>query len=146
MIATIGLRFYPETLPSYLYEPTREKFSIQTISDVIGEGVVANTSFRAGEIVCSFTGFLTSEITQFSLQITPGLHLHDPYFMGKILHHCDPNTSVDMTRRIFIATRDIFPGDLVTMDYAQTEDYLFRTFPCSCGAEHCRGYIKGSKQ
>lgn len=146
MIATIGLRFYPEALPAYPNEPTRERFSIERIGETVGEGVVALVPFAQGEIVCGFTGFLTNEITQFSLQLTPGLHVHDPYFMGKILHHCDPNTTVDMVRRVFIARRDIFPGELVTMDYAETEDFLFRTFPCACGAANCRGYIKGRMQ
>ncbi len=146
MIATVSLRFYPQELPSYPYEPTREAFRIERIDDIVGEGVVACVPFKAGAIVFGFTGFLTSEITQFSLQLAPGLHIHDPYFMGKILHHCNPNTSVDMSRRVFIARRDLAPGEAVTMDYAETEDYLFRTFECHCDAPTCRGLVKGRKQ
>jgi hypothetical protein len=36
--------------------------------------------------------------------------------------------------------------DYLTMDYAQTEDVLYRQFPCSCGAENCRGWITGRKE
>ncbi|MCA9912708.1 MAG: SET domain-containing protein-lysine N-methyltransferase [Anaerolineae bacterium] len=139
----IAQRFYPDVLPPYLYEPTRDCFRIDRISDSTGEGVRSLIGFQAGEIVFRFTGFLTSEITQFSLQLIPGTHIHDPYFMGKVLHNCDPNTDVDIQRREFIARRDIAPGELITMDYAQTEDVLFRTFVCSCGAPNCRGIVKG---
>ncbi len=136
-------RFYPEVLPPYLYEPTRELFRVDRINDIVGEGVMALVGFKAGDIVFRFTGFLTHEITQFSLQLMPGLHIHDPYFMGKVLHHCDPNTDVDVQQREFIARRDIAPGELITMDYAQTEDVLFRAFICSCSSPNCRGIVKG---
>lgn len=142
----VTMRFYPDTLPAFTNEPTRERFSIDQIADSVGEGVVSHVSFQTGEIVFAFTGFFSTEITQFSLQVREGLHLHDPYFMGKVLHSCDPNTSCDMIRRVFVALKPIMPGDFITMDYAETEDYLFRTFPCECGAPNCRGIVKGRKE
>lgn len=142
----VSLRFYPEQMASFPYEPTADRFRIQRVDDKVGEGVVTCVGFQPGEVVFAFTGFFTGEITQFSLQVRPGLHLHDPYFMGKILHHCDPNTTVDMERRLFIARREIQPGDFITMDYAETEDYLFKTFECECDAPNCRGLVKGRLQ
>ena len=139
-------RFYPDAMPSFPYEPTRDRFDIARVGDTIGEGVITYVSFQPGEIVFAFTGFLSSAITQFSLQLSEGLHVHDPYFAGKILHHCDPNTTVDMQRQLFIAKRPIQPYEYITMDYAETEDYLFKTFHCECNAPHCRGLIKGRKQ
>ena len=139
-------RFYPEQLPRFEYEPTRDRFSIVSRGDNVGEAVVSLCEFAAGDIVFACTGFFSTEVTLFSLQITPTLHLHDPYFYGKLMHSCDPNVRVDVNSRQFIATRAIRPGDVVTLDYAASEDYLFRSFPCRCGAVHCRGIVSGRKQ
>lgn len=139
-------RFYPDQLPAFPHEPTRDKFTISFIRDGVGEGVTSLASFEPGEVVFGISGFFTSYVTLFSLQIAEGLHLHDPYFYGKLLHSCDPNTYVDLSKREFIALKPIRPGDFVTLDYARTEDYLFRTFPCSCGAVNCRGVVAGRKQ
>ncbi|WP_339138175.1 MAG: hypothetical protein WGN25_08090 [Candidatus Electrothrix sp. GW3-4] len=32
------------------------------------------------------------------------------------------------------------------MDYAETEDVLFKQFPCSCGSPACRLWITGRKE
>lgn len=133
------MRFYPESMPVFSHEPTREHFAIQPISDDCGEGVVALRPFKTGEIVFAFSGFYSSDITLFTLQVKPGLYLHDPFFMGKILHRCDPNCDVDMETRLFTARRDINPGDWVTMNYEQTEDHLYRPFICNCGVMPCSG-------
>ena len=142
----VSLRFYPAELPSFPFEPTRDRFAIARVGDTVGEGVMTYCHFEPGDILFGFTGFFTSEITQFTLQVHDSLHLHDPYFMGKVLHSCGPNAICDMARRLFIAVETIEPGDFITMDYAQTEDYLFKTFDCQCDAPHCRGVIKGRKQ
>ena len=136
-------RFYPNSLPLFPNEPAVDKFKICRISDSTGEGVVSLASFKKGDLVCAFTGYLVNFITQYSLALGPDLHIHDPYFMGKVLHSCDPNLHCDMKRRAFIAKRNIQSGELITMDYAQTEDKLFRPFECSCGAANCRGFVTG---
>jgi hypothetical protein len=140
------MRFYPDFVPPFDHEPTHDKFEIQRIGDTIGEGVVALTDFAVGELLFVFTGIFSRDITLFTLQVTEGLHLHDPFFMGKILHSCDPNAVVDMQHRTFTAVRPIKAGDFVTMDYASTEAMLFRTFECHCGAPSCRGYVAGYAQ
>ncbi len=136
-------RFYPKFVPEFPYEPSPEKFKIGRISKAVGSGVISKAAFKKGEIVFGFTGFTIDFITQFSLQYGKNMNIHDPFFMGKVLHSCDPNTSCDMQRRIFIARRDIHPGELVTMDYEQTEDVLFKPFLCQCGAGNCRKIIQG---
>ena len=140
------MRFYPSQLPYFKNEPTRKRFEIARVGDSVGEGVKTCVSHEAGDIIFEFTGFFSHEITLFSLQVEEGVHLHDPYFMGKILHCCKPNAKVDMKARTFTALRHIEAGEFITMDYASTEEYLYRTFECSCGAENCRGVVKGSKQ
>lgn len=139
-------RFYPEAMPEFPYEPNRERFDIVRVGDSVGEGVIALVDFNPGEVVFGFTGFYSEAITLFSLQYRDGLHLHDPFFMGKVLHCCDPNAICDMDRRLFIARKPIKAGEFITMDYASTEDYLYRTFNCECGADQCRGYVTGRKQ
>jgi hypothetical protein len=137
------LRFYPPQVPSFPGEPTRLDFEIRFVDGTQGEGVVSLRAFAPGQRVFLFTGEVTRVMTQYSLQLSSGLHVHDPYLMGKVLHHCEPNCHVDVAGRIFTAIRPIKPGDFVTMDYCQTEDVLFRPFECQCDAPSCRGFIGG---
>ncbi len=135
-------RFYPDFYPRFTNEPTKEMFRIIKTDDV-GEGIVSLAPFTAGETVFKFAGVLLSEITLFTLQMQPGYHLHDPFFMGKVLHSCDPNMHCDMSTQTFTAIKDIKPGDFLTMDYETTEDELYRSFECQCGAHNCKKLIKG---
>ena len=140
-----SLRFYPDIYKPFPNEPTRDSFSIHRFENGVGEGLVSHKEFLPGQIVFAFTGEIVNEITQYTLQVMPGLHIHDPFVMGKVLHSCQPNTDCDMERFEFIAKKVIKPGDLISMDYDQTEDVLFKAFECSCGCPECRGYIHGSK-
>jgi hypothetical protein len=90
-----------------------------------------------------FTGKVDNELSLYSLQITAGVHIHDPYFMGKVIHSCDPNMSCDMKTFTFTAIKDIYQGDFLTMDYETTEDILYRSFVCNCGSKNCRRLIRG---
>lgn len=137
-------RFYPDFIPEFAGEPTKDKFKVCTINKVVNQGVVSKASFKEGDVVFRFTGIILNEITQYTLQYEKGVHIHDPYFMGKVLHNCEPNTFCDMKTRTFYATKDIFPGDLITMNYNQTEEVLFKPFDCSCGSSKCVGTISGS--
>jgi len=140
------MRFYPDFVPPFDHEPTQDRFAIQRIGDSIGEGVVALVDFEPGDLIFVFTGIFSTQITLFSLRVNDNLHLHDPFFMGKILHSCAPNATVNMEKRTFTALRPIKAGEFVTMDYAQTEAVLFRTFECCCGAPNCRGTVMGYEQ
>lgn len=135
-------RFYPESVVPFEHEPTRDRFSIIT-TDEYGQGIISHVAFEPGEVVFRFTGELTPVMTLFTLQVRPGLHVHDPYVMGKVLHCCDPNMRADMSTLTFTATKPIQAGDFLTMDYETTEDELFRSFHCECGAPNCRHLIRG---
>jgi len=137
------MRYYPDFVPPFANEPLAENFAIRPIDGNVGEGVVALTDFAPGQLVFVFTGFFISEITLFTLQVRPGLYIHDPFFMGKVLHRCDPNCDVDMETRSFHARRPIQAGDWITMNYEQTEDELFRAFRCDCGDRPCEDYERG---
>jgi len=137
------MRFYPNSLPAFALEPTSDKFAIESVCDKRGEGVISLTHFEPGDIVFAFTGFLVMRVTLYTLQVSKGVHLHDPYFMGKILHACAPNTSCDMEKQVFIAAKEIKPRDILTMDYETVEDELYRPFYCECGSPNCKGLIQG---
>ena len=138
-----SLRFYPPHIPCFEGEPSRENFAIRRVDDTVGEGLVALREFETGERVFVFTGVVLDTITQYTLQLPSGRHLDDPYFMGKSLHHCDPNCRVDMAHLTFTALRPIRVGDFITIDYDHTEDRLFKPFECNCDAADCRGVIAG---
>jgi hypothetical protein len=124
-------------------EPRAEDFQVSDVDSERGQGVIVLRRFRRGQRLFRMNGTLTTEMTLHSLQMAPGLHLDDPWFAGKVLHSCAPNSRLDVNTRLFYAERDIEPGDLLTMDYEQTEDVLFRSFWCRCGANDCRGEIVG---
>jgi len=137
------MRIYPSHLPVIADEPRAEDFRVVQVDAVRGLGVLVLRPYRAGEVLFRMNGVLTEVMTQYSLQMANGLHLDDPDFAGRVLHCCDPNSRLDPETRLFTALRDIDAGDLLTMDYDETEDVLFRAFDCRCGAENCRGYVAG---
>lgn len=112
-------------------------------SSAIGLGVQAMRDFAADAVLDRFTGKLGAEITQHSLQVRPGLHITETRFIGFLSHGCAPNCRLDMDSFLLIALRDIAAGELLTIDYAATEDVLHTGFACQCQAETCRKWIVG---
>jgi hypothetical protein len=51
-----------------------------------------------------------------------------------------------MENLLVYAIKPIQSGDYLYMDYAQTEDVLYKQFECSCASSNCRGWITGSKE
>lgn len=111
-----------------------------------GMGVVSYRSFKAGELLRDLQGEIVPEVLQHTLQIAPGKHLLDKDFSGYFLHSCSPNITVDMDNMKVTALKDIEAGEYLFMDYAETEDILFKQFQCRCGSSDCRGWIKGRKE
>lgn len=131
---------------SYGYDPLYPKaseFEVVFKDDMSGKGVICYRSFKKGEIIAHMNGERINDIRQHTLQISPDTHLFDPYFSGYFLHSCSPNISLDMDRMTVTALQDIPANSYLYMDYAETEDHLFKQFPCSCGASDCRGWIGG---
>lgn len=137
---------YPDTYGSNPYFPSNEDFEVVHRDNNSGLGVICHKAIKKGELVAMFSGEIFDEITQHTLQIEPGVHIYDAYFIGFFLHSCSPNVHLDMKNRKVIALRDIKPGDHLLMDYAQTEDVLYKQFPCACGSAQCRGWITGRKE
>ena len=59
-----------------------------------------------------------------------------------INHSCEPNCEVHMTSRTIwiVALRDIKTGEELTFNYGYELDDEMEQ-PCTCGAEHCCGFI-----
>lgn len=103
-------------------------------------------SFKRGELIGSFTGVIGSEIKLHTLQISPSLHIHDPNFIGYLIHNCNPNTVLDMQGKRLYCIKDIKKSEQLTMDYATTEDVLSRQFACLCDAPNCRMWVTGRSE
>jgi len=108
-----------------------------------GMGVRTLVPRRAGEVIHHFTGEIGPELKQHTLQVAPGRHISQTTVIGYLSHSCDPDCRLDMERFELVALRDIPEGDLLTIDYAATEDVLYRQFACHCGAASCRHWITG---
>lgn len=111
-----------------------------------GKAVYSVVAHRRGELVGRFSGEVLSYCTQHTLQINPWLHLLDTRFVGYLAHSCSPNVFVDMQCMEVWALRDISEHEALTMDYASTEDQLYRQFACLCGSPACRRWITGRKE
>lgn len=126
--------------------PKATDFMVVQKDDRSGKGVICYRSFKRGEVIAHMNGEIVNEIRQHTLQISSERHLYDPHFSGYFLHSCSPNISLDMTKLTVTALEDIQKNTYLYMDYAETEDYLFKQFPCSCGSSQCRGWITGKKE
>jgi len=137
---------YPSHFGNNPLFPKKKDFRVVLKNHVSGMGVMTYKFFAKGDLVCALAGEIITDIRQHTLQIEPNLHLYDTYFSGYFLHSCSPNIILDMKNLLVYATKNIKPMEYLLMDYAQTEDYLFKQFPCSCGAKNCRGWVTGSKE
>ena len=134
---------YPDFIPKIDNHPSTDDFEVMLSADKRGEGLTAKRGFVAGEEMAKLSGVLTHEHLLHTLQVSPGMHLHDPWFTGMLLHSCAPNVSLNMAKGRMICRSPIRAGDWLTMDYATTEAVLFRQFYCRCGANSCRGWVHG---
>jgi hypothetical protein len=61
--------------------------------------------------------------------------------MMHLNHSCEPNLGLQ-GQIVYVALRDIDPGEELTLDYAMMDDEAYE-MPCRCGANTCRGTITG---
>lgn len=145
MKGCVRMFLYPDRFGSKENFPKKSDFEVKQIDEKIGKAVICYKEFFIGDLVAEITGDIIHEIAQHTLQITSEQHLYDIWFSGYFAHSCDPNVVLDMKRGKVFSIRHISPGDLLYMDYYQTEDHLFKSFPCTCGSKICRGLVKGKK-
>ncbi|MFQ5526371.1 MAG: SET domain-containing protein-lysine N-methyltransferase [Thermoanaerobaculia bacterium] len=65
----------------------------------------------------------------------------DPGEWKPIRHSCDPNAWLDGLD--VVARRRIKVGEEITLDFATIHNEVMPSFECRCGAEACRGRIRG---
>ena len=140
------MSLYPQKFGSNPLYPQSTDFEVVVVSDSVGMGVISYRKFEKGELVAELAGDIIHDIRQHSLQIDSKSHLYDTYFSGFFMHSCSPNVFLDMKNLKVYAVKPIKSNDYLLMDYAQTEEYLFKQFPCGCGAHNCRGWITGNKE
>jgi tyrocidine synthetase-3 len=139
-------RFYPAYVPVYNHEPLKDFFTILKSPEEIREGVVSLVSFDIDDLICIGTGFFLPFQTLHSLQYKEDeVFIHDSFFIGKVIHSCEPNARLDMSNFSLYAIKKIKPFDPITIDYEETEAQLYQEFQCNCGAASCRGRISGYK-
>lgn len=126
--------------------PRHNEFEIAEREEGKGKAVYTMKSHRRGELIAQFTGYVLPYYTQHTLQISPTTHLLDSHFIGFLAHSCSPNIFLDMQACEMWAVDDISVHSALTMDYASTEDVLFRQFPCLCGSSNCRHWVTGRKE
>lgn len=112
----------------------------------VGLCVRALCDCAAGTVVERFEGAIGPELSQHSLQVRPGLHISGTRHIGYLSHGCAPNCRLDMERFELVTLRAVAAGDILTIDYAATEDRLFAQFACACGAADCRRWIAGRSE
>lgn len=72
-------------------------------------------------------------------------HAPQPLHICRQNHSCTPTSAPVGNDAVYIALRDLLPGDEVTYDYACTEtpESSHMPFECRCGAAECRGTVTG---
>jgi len=139
-------RIYPEMIPWEEGHPTTATFDIIDTEDQRGRGMRAKVPFAAGSLVAQLSGALVSRPSINTIQISSTLHMADPWFCRYLLHSCDPNLAIDTAVMRVRALRDIDSGEILTIDYAATEDVIANQFACKCGASNCRGWMTGRRE
>ena len=125
-------------------------------SPIHGRGLFAIDRITGGEIVCVKGGYIFTRamLTEIQPLLGPAeIQIADDLFIGPVQadereggmifsnHSCDPNIGVQ-GQIVFVALRDISPGEELTHDWATTDDDDY-TMTCRCGAAACRGVITG---
>jgi SET domain-containing protein len=125
-------------------------------SPIHGKGLFAKEAIAAGEIVAVKGGYILTkqEWTTYErglgaaeIQISEGLFIapvapeQRDGSMPYTNHSCDPNIAIQ-GQIVFVAMRDIAPGEELTHDWATTDDLDYE-MECECGSRNCRRVVTG---
>jgi SET domain-containing protein len=125
-------------------------------SSIQGRGLFAVEKIEEGEIVCVKGGHIfdrerlrevSARLGPAEIQVDTDLFigpLHEDEREGSMIfsnHSCEPNLGV-RGQIIFVAMRQIEPGEELTHDWAMTDDDDY-SMECRCGAKSCRRMITG---
>jgi hypothetical protein len=125
-------------------------------SPIHGRGLFARVPIAKDEIVAIKGGYIFDDATLRAVETQLGpadIPVAEGFSIGPLTegerdggmlfsnHSCDPNIGIQ-GQIVFVALRDIEPGEELTHDWATTDDDTYE-MPCNCGAPHCRGIITG---
>jgi SET domain-containing protein len=127
--------------------------AIANNSPIQGIGIFAIEKISKGEQISVLGGVIVhiNDIDAYrQIMGHIGLQIDDQFFMvpttrdelpikGTVNHSCSPNAGLSSSV-VFIAIRDIEPGEECTFDYATSETY-FPSFGCHCVSANCRKTI-----
>jgi hypothetical protein len=123
-------------------------------SPIQGRGLFAVQPIRKEEVVCVKGGHIFGRETlcQVSSSLGPAeIQIAEHLFIGPLVeaeregsmifsnHSCDPNIGV-RGQIVFVAMRDIEPGEELTHDWATSDDDTYK-MECRCNAKNCRKQI-----
>jgi len=125
-------------------------------SPIQGKGLFAKDAIAKGAIVAVKGGHILTakewnalepELGPAEIQISEDLFIapvQQEQRDGSMLysnHSCAPNIAIQ-GQIMFVAMRDIEPGEELTHDWATTDDEDYE-MECNCGRSNCRGTITG---
>ena len=125
-------------------------------STIHGTGLFAVEPIRKGEVVCVKGGYVFDRRRLDSMPAwyrAAEIQVAEDLFIGPLgeseragsmifsNHSCEPNIGV-RGQIVFVAMRDIEPGEELTHDWATTDDDTY-TLACNCGAAACRKTLTG---
>lgn len=125
-------------------------------SSIHGRGLFALEPIMRGEIVAIKGGYVFDRRKLREVEKTLGpaeIAIADGFFIGPLdereregamifsNHSCDPNIGVK-GQIVFVAMRDVEPGEELTHDWAMTDDDEYE-MECRCGAASCRKRVTG---
>jgi hypothetical protein len=126
--------------------PSTEQFDVVRTAEGAGAGIKARVAFDSRVCIARLSGYALNERRLHTLQLSSRIHLYDCWFGGLLMHSCTPNVFLDLHYLEVWSLHEIRAGEMLSMDYASTEDVLFRQFACQCGAANCRGWITGRQE
>jgi hypothetical protein len=104
-------------------------------SPIQGKGIFARSRLPRGRKIAYFEGYETDQDTRYSL-LLDGRPIEPTGELKYLNHSCNPNAY--FRDRWLVASRDIYIGEEITIDYFATENMVSYPFICNCGAENCR--------
>lgn len=124
-----------------------------------GKGVFACETIEKNSIIfeCRRGEIYTYEESRTFLCQDYFLQIGQDFFVGRshdwadyFNHSCDPNAGLIIKRQtpvhlVFIALRQILPGEEIAWDYSTTMDEDDWEMDCLCGSPKCRGRIRDFK-
>ncbi|PLB47655.1 hypothetical protein P170DRAFT_437437 [Aspergillus steynii IBT 23096] len=135
--------------PKDLPPPTHPgKLHVHRSSKPFASGATSQTSLPAGSVFTPITGTTSSHKAYTSVQTGRDSHIELNSDLVYCNHSCAPTLDFDMhaMQVRVVAGRDLKVGDPLTFFYPSSEWEMDQAFECMCGAESCKGFIKGAKE